>query len=83
MDPSRYHPYAQDKGVVAWPVDHSHPDGKRNIKFKIKAMSVELEEHQRRQKEMYEKMLRHIRRQDRKREKESRAKGEGIVHEEL
>ncbi len=78
-----------DNGVIAWPVEHSSPEGKlglRNIEFKIKAMSVVEKDHVRKQRVEYERMLRTWNRHNRKAEKAQRARGmarDGLSHEEL
>ncbi len=89
MDLARHHPYPVDKGVVAWPVEHTSPDPKSGVKdvtFSIKAQVVVETDEVRERREHYDKMIRNVRRQQRKQDKESRARGmddDSITHEEL
>jgi hypothetical protein len=77
LDLNRYHPYATDRGVIAWPADHTNPGGKlgpKTIKFTIKAMSIELSRQARRRQEEYDRMIRLTSREARKSEKAGRGK---------
>ena len=81
MDLKRYHPIPTHNGVVAWVTEHTKPDGKlglKNVTFKIKAQVItETEEHTI-SREHYEKMMRAVRRSQRKVDKEMRAAGGGM-----
>ncbi len=63
--------------MIAWPIDHTRPDGKlglKNVEFKIKAQLVDETAHARRARLHYEHMLKHVSRQQRKWDKEERAR---------
>ena len=76
---------------MAWPVDHTKPNrelGKRDITFKIEAMSVVETEDGKRSRLMWEKMHRAVKRNERRQQREEREKakremGEGRVRDEL
>ena len=63
--------------MLAWPVDHTKPLrdlGKRDITFKIQAMSVTETEDGKKARLMWEKMHRTIKRNERRQQKEEREK---------
>lgn len=75
LDLSNYSSHPTDNSVIAWPVNHQVPDtghGKKDITFDIKAFYVIETEHGRAWREMWEKMYRTIRRQERKMKREER-----------
>lgn len=88
---ARYKLHPTDHAVLAWPVDHTKPNrdlGKRDITFKIEAMSVSETAEGKQSRLMWEKMHRTIKRNDRKQKREEREKnkkemGEGRVRDEL
>lgn len=62
---------------MAWVMDHSKPDralGKRDIRFRIEALSVTETEDGKRTRLMWEKLHRTVRRNERKIQKEERIK---------
>jgi hypothetical protein len=88
---AKYKSQAIDHSVLAWPVDHTKPLrdlGKRDITFKIQAMSVTETEDGKKARLMWEKMHRTIKRNERRQQKEEREKAkkelkEGRVRDEL
>jgi hypothetical protein len=75
LDLSNYSSHPTDNSVIAWPVNYQSPDtehGKREITFDIKAFYVIETEHGRAWREMWEKMYRTIRRQERRMKREER-----------
>ena len=79
-----------DNGTIAWVTEHSRPsgaDGDKDVEFKIQAQLVRENEESRTRRTAYERMMRMIRRQHRKFEKDARGKeGSDIVeplHDEL
>ena len=85
MDLSRYHPWPTDKGTLAWVTDHTTPESKvglKNVEFTVKAMQVALPDEARRKQEQYDKMLRQVKRQARKNDREYRREGYRAHYEE-
>lgn len=88
---ANYRPQAIDHSVLAWVVDHRKPNrdlGKRDVTFKIVAMSVTESEDGKRARLMWERMHRTIKRNERKMKKEQRMKAKremetGRVRDEL
>ncbi|AEO57222.1 hypothetical protein MYCTH_2303110 [Thermothelomyces thermophilus ATCC 42464] len=79
-----YRSQAIDHSVLAWPVDHTKPQrdlGKRDITFKIEAMSVTETEDAKRARLMWERMHRTIKRNDRKQQREKRQKAKKELEE--
>jgi hypothetical protein len=78
LELNRYRPHPEDKGVIAFPTDHTSPDGKsKNIKFTIKAMLIELTPFHRARQEAYDRMIRQTSREARKSERRDRRKKAG------
>lgn len=77
--------------MLAWPIDHTKPHrdlGKRDITFKIEAMSVTETDVGKQSREMWEKMHRMIKRNERRQQREEREKAKkemkgGRVRDEL
>lgn len=89
---TKYKPRAgEDHTVLAWPVDHTKPQrdlGKRDITFKIEALSVVETEEGKKSRLMWEKMHRTIKRNERRQQREERQKAKeeiknGWVRDEL
>ncbi|KAH6627336.1 hypothetical protein F5144DRAFT_651607 [Chaetomium tenue] len=89
---AKYKPRAgEDHSVLAWPVDHTKPQrdlGKRDITFKIEALSVVETEEGKKSRLMWEKMHRTIKRNERRQQREERQKAKeeiknGWVRDEL
>ncbi|KAL2155675.1 hypothetical protein VTH82DRAFT_417 [Thermothelomyces myriococcoides] len=73
-----------EHSVLAWPVDHTKPQrdlGKRDITFKIEAMSVTETEDAKRTRLMWERMHRTIKRNERKQQREKRQKAKKELEE--
>ena len=64
---------------MAWVTDHTSPDdskvGLKNIEFTVKAMTVALPDEARRRQEQYDKMLRQVKRSQRRNDREARREG--------
>ncbi|KAK0647192.1 hypothetical protein B0T16DRAFT_459044 [Cercophora newfieldiana] len=74
---AKYKPQAEDDAILAWVMDHSKPDralGKRDMRFRIEALSVTETEDGKRTRLMWEKLHRTVRRNERKIQKEERLK---------
>lgn len=75
---AKYKPRAgDDHTVLAWPVDHTKPQrdlGKRDITFKIEALSVVETDEGKKARLMWEKMHRTIKRNERRQQREGRQK---------
>jgi hypothetical protein len=89
---AKYKPRAgDDHTVLAWPVDHTKPQrdlGKRDITFKIEALSVVETDEGKKARLMWEKMHRTIKRNERRQQREERQKAKeeiknGWVKDEL
>lgn len=81
---AKYKPQAIDHSILAWPVDHTRPHrdlGKRDITFKIEALSVTETDDGKKSRLMWEKMHRMIKRNERKQQREDRAKAKQDMHE--
>ncbi|KAL2128018.1 hypothetical protein VTI74DRAFT_9850 [Chaetomium olivicolor] len=81
---AKYKPQAIDHAVLACVVDHTKPNrdfGKRDITFKVEAMSVTESEDGKRARLMWEKMHRTIKRNDRKLQREERQKARREMEE--
>ena len=75
-DLHRYHPHPEDKGVIAWATDHAESkSGSKEVKFTVKAMSIELSPYARARQEAYDRMVRQASREARRGERASRGKG--------
>src|SRR5690348_5528787 len=75
---AKYKPQAgEEHTVLAWPVDHTKPQrdlGKRDITFKIEALSVVETDEGKKARQMWEKMHRTIKRNERRQQREEREK---------
>jgi len=74
---TKYKPQAEDDTILAWIMDHTKPDrdlGKRDIRFRVEALSVTETEDGKRTRLMWEKLHRTVRRNERKIQKEERMK---------
>ncbi|KAK0704516.1 hypothetical protein B0H67DRAFT_544912 [Lasiosphaeris hirsuta] len=72
---TNYKPQAIDHSILAWVVDHTKPQrdlGRRDITFKIEAMSVTESEDGKRSRLMWERLHRAVKRNDRRNQKEER-----------
>ncbi|KAK0623925.1 hypothetical protein B0T14DRAFT_582950 [Immersiella caudata] len=81
-DLTKYKPQAEDDATLAWVMDHNKPDrdlGKRDIRFRVEALSVTETEEGKKTRLMWEKLHRTVRRNERKIQKEERIK----IREEL
>lgn len=77
-DLKQYVKHAQDNKVIAFPVEHTKPEGnKRDMHFIIRAMVVEEHEHAKEWRTTWEQLNRQNRRLQRKWMKEDRAAGKG------
>jgi hypothetical protein len=83
---AKYKPQAgEDHTVLAWPVDHTKPQrdiGKRDITFKIEALSVVETDEGKRARQMWEKMHRTIKRNERRQQREEREKAKKDIKKE-
>jgi len=88
---TKYKPQAEDDTILAWVMDHTKPQrdlGKRDITFRVEAMSVTESEDGKRSRLMWEKLHRTVRRNERRMQKEERQRAkkeleEGRVRDEL
>ncbi|KAK5655332.1 hypothetical protein OQA88_5899 [Cercophora sp. LCS_1] len=88
---AKYKPQAIDDAILAWVIDHTKPHrdlGKRDITFKVEAMSVTESEDGKRSRLMWEKLHRTVKRNERRMQKEERLRirkemEEGRVKDEL
>ena len=83
MDLTRYHPWPTDRGSLAWVTDHTTPESKiglKNVEFTVKAMTVALPDEARKRQDQYDKMLRQVKRGQRKNDRETRRKGGYNAH---
>ncbi|KAK3934094.1 hypothetical protein QBC46DRAFT_368424 [Diplogelasinospora grovesii] len=74
---AKYRAQAADHSILAWPVDHTKPNrelGKRDITFKIEAMSVTETDEGKRARLMWEKLHRAVKRNERRIQREERQK---------
>lgn len=75
LDLAKYKHQAIDHCVIAWVTDHTKPLrdlGKRNIRFEVEAMLVTETEEGKYSRQMWEKMHRAVKRNDRRMQKEER-----------
>lgn len=87
----KYRPQAIDDSILAWVVDHTKPMrdlGKRDMTFKVEAMSVTESEDGKRSRLMWEKLHRTVKRNERRMQKEERLRirkemQEGRIKDEL
>ncbi|GAB1321082.1 hypothetical protein MFIFM68171_11292 [Madurella fahalii] len=88
---AKYMPQAVDHSVLAWVIDHTKPNrdlGKRDITFKIQAMSVTETEQGKQTRLMWERLHRAVKRNERRQQREERLKAkkemeEGRLRDEL